>query len=114
MLGLLREALAFRDRLEQVKARVASPGFEWYPYGSLNNFFPIEKLLTSAGRDLPGLAAGLPVVDVGCADGELAFFLESLGCQVSVYDQPATNHNGMRGVRTLKEALRSTIEILEV
>ncbi len=110
---LVREALAFRDRLDAVKARVRREAWNWYPYGSLNNFFPIEKLLAGAGWDLYDLTGSGPVADIGCADGELAFFLESLGCQVAAIDQPSTSHNGMRGLRALKSALRSSLEIVE-
>lgn len=54
-----------------------------------------------------------PVLDVGCGDGDLAFFLESLGSTVRAIDYGPTNHNQMRGVRTLKTALNSSVEIYE-
>jgi len=54
------------------------------------------------------------VLDMGSQDGELAFFLESLGYQVIAADHPAYNHNGMRGIRALKAALNSTVEIHEI
>jgi SAM-dependent methyltransferase len=55
---------------------------------------------------------GARILDIGCADGDLAFFLESIGFQVSAIDFPFTNFNGMRGIRKLKEALNSNIEIV--
>jgi hypothetical protein len=51
---------------------------------------------------------------MGSQDGELAFFLESLGYQVVAVDHPAYNHNGMRGIRALKAALGSAVEIHEL
>jgi hypothetical protein len=54
------------------------------------------------------------VLDVGCADGELAFLFESLGCKVSAVDHPLTNHNHMRGIRALQPLLDSAIDIQEV
>jgi SAM-dependent methyltransferase len=54
------------------------------------------------------------VLDLGAQDGELAFFLESLGYRVTAADHPAYNHNGMRGIRALKAALGSQIEIHEI
>ena len=54
------------------------------------------------------------VLDFGCADGDLAFFLESLGLKVLTFDHVRTNHNGMMGVRALKQALNSNVEIHEL
>jgi SAM-dependent methyltransferase len=50
---------------------------------------------------------------VGCGDGALAFFLESLGYTVYAIDNPPTNFNGMRGVRALREAFDSKVRIAE-
>ena len=72
----------------------------------------MEKLLTGANRDL--LDGRGRVLDMGSQDGELAFFLESLGYQVVAVDHPAYNHNGMRGIRALKAALGSAVEIHEL
>ena len=58
--------------------------------------------------------AGRKVLDLGCADGELAFFLESLGYQVTAVDHGVYNHNGMRGARALKAALGSAVELVEL
>jgi hypothetical protein len=72
---LVREALAFRDRLDAVKARVRREAWDGYPYGSLNNFFPIEKLLAGAGRNLYELAGVGPVADIACGDDSSAGWL---------------------------------------
>jgi hypothetical protein len=107
LIGLARD---FRRRLDAVKS-THSGGFEWYPYDSLSNLAHFDKLLSGQRRDIPALAAGKPILDAGCADGDLAFFFESLGCEVHAVDHPVSNHNGMAGVYTLKEALGSKIEI---
>ncbi len=96
-----------RRRVEQRRGRIA-----WYPYRSLSGLSLIEKLLTGPWRRLLALAGDDPVLDLGCADGELAFFLESLGLRVHAVDYPETNANGMEGVRALKEELGSSVEIL--
>jgi SAM-dependent methyltransferase len=57
---------------------------------------------------------GRKVLDLGCADGELGFFLESLGYQVTAVDHGVYNHNGMRGARALKAALGSSVELVEL
>ena len=107
-----RAALAFRTKLDRMKAANSLDGFEWYRYDSLSNFIHLEQLLTGENRDLRHLLTDKPVLDIGCADGDVAFFLESLGCAVTAIDYAPTNHNHMAGVRKLKEVLNSKIEIL--
>ncbi len=111
---LVREAERFRGELEQVKRRLGPQPFEWYRYDSLANINHIANLLTGANRDLAGVLKHKPVLDIGCADGDMAFFLESLGCEVTVVDYPFTNHNHMAGVHKLREALGSRIQILSM
>lgn len=106
-------AAQFETRLEECRRRVA-PDLEWYRYHSLANIAHIEELLAGSGYTLPGLLAEGPVLDIGCADGELAFFLETLGVTVTAVDHPKSNQNGMRGVRLLKQALGSCVEIRQV
>ncbi|HXK05355.1 MAG TPA: class I SAM-dependent methyltransferase [Verrucomicrobiae bacterium] len=109
---LIGEARRFGERLRAVKRGLGETGFEWYPYDTLSAFQHLEKLLTGANR---GLFTGSGrVLDVGAQDGELAFFLESLGYHVVAADHPAYNHNGMRGIRTLKAALGSCVEVHEI
>jgi SAM-dependent methyltransferase len=112
IVSIKAEARRFEDRLREVKRRLADPGFEWYPYDTLSAFGHLEKLLTGANREL--LTGRGRVLDLGAQDGELAFFLESLGYQVVSVDHPAYNHNGMRGIRSLKAALGSSVEVHEI
>lgn len=63
---------------------------------------------------LIGNSEGESIADIGGADGDLAFFLESLGYQVDFVDHAPTNANGLRGVRTLRKALNSAITINDV
>lgn len=53
-------------------------------------------------RHLLDLADGESVAEIGTGDGDLAFFLESMGRQVDIIDHATTNLNGMRGVRLLQ------------
>ncbi len=103
----------FRARLAAAKAALPQ-SIAWYPYDSLANFDHLNSILTGARRNLLDLAGDRPVLDVGCADGDVAFFLESLGCKVHAVDHYLPNHNGMAGVRALRRALGSEIEIHEV
>lgn len=106
-------AAAFRATLQTVKASVPGRDFNWSPYNRLDDLVHLERLLTGARRFLLDLIGSDPVLDVGCADGDLSFFLESLGCRVTAADNPLTNPNGMRGVRALKTALQSGVELCE-
>ncbi len=69
-----------------------------------------REIDVGAGR-LQEMIGGAPVVDVGCGDGDIAFFLESMGAEVDAVDHPLTNYNRMEGVRALKRALGSKIGI---
>lgn len=108
---LVKCADEFGLTLEGVKNRIHPRSFEWYPYSSLSNLRTLDRLLTGPSRFLLNLAGGKPVLDVGCADGDLSFFFESLGCRVQAIDNPVTNYNAMRAVQALKTELRSDVEI---
>jgi len=110
---IAERARDFRQTLRTAQQRIGNAGFEWYPYDTLAALDHLDKLLTGGDRFL--LSPGdRRVLDLGCGDGELAFFLETLGYQVAAVDHPLYNHNGMRGVRALKAALGSAIEIHEI
>jgi SAM-dependent methyltransferase len=108
--SLYDSAALFFERVLEIKAGLNVP-FEWYPYNTLANAEHLERLLANSSLVLENLVKGRLVLDVGCGDGEWSFFLESLGAQVHAVDCPITNHNAMAGVRTLKEALGSRLEI---
>lgn len=111
-----RRAASFQRRLDEARHNIERRGrrIAWYPYRSLSGLANLDKLLTGERRRLLELAGDDPILDLGCADGELAFFLESLGFCVHAVDYPETNCNNMEGVRALKEELGSSIEILGV
>lgn len=111
---LIERGDAFAARLREVKEQVIPRDFEWYRYDSMGNLNHLDALLTGEHRDIVGLAGGDPVLDFGCADGDLSFFLESLGLRVVAFDHGRTNHNGMMGVRALKQQLGSKVEIHEL
>lgn len=108
------QARSFDRELGAQKQRAAPAEFEWYPYGTLDNFVHLDRLLTGENRRLLDLAGGLPMADIGAADGDMAFFLESLGYHVDAVDYPPTNFNSCRGIRLLKQVRNSDIGLLEV
>jgi tRNA (mo5U34)-methyltransferase len=104
---------AFQLKLEKVKRSLWKQEFPWYPYDTFGYAKPLDALLLpNAGDLLKKLADDLPVLDIGCGDGAFSFFLEDfLGAPVDAIDYPPTNHNGMRGIHRLKEALGSAVRI---
>jgi tRNA (mo5U34)-methyltransferase len=103
----------FRSELEHRKQELAPSDFGWYPYGTLSNFFILNQLLTGVNRDFLDVVGDGLIVDIGAADGDVAFFLESLGHRVHAADFPPTNFNSCRGMRLLKQTLGSNVEIQE-
>ena len=104
-------ALQFMTEIDALKASI-DPEFPWYPYGSLNNFIHLKPLFEA--HPLDQLLGGRPALDIGAADGDLAFFLERLGHPVEVIDHAPTNFNGLRGARRLAGQLRSSVVIHDI
>lgn len=114
ILEITQKALEFRTHLDAVKQGLAPADFSWYPYGTLDNFYVIEKLLHGDTRRLLELVGTAPIADIGAADGDTAFFMETIGCRADIVDFPPTNFNGCRGARALKAALDSNVAIHEI
>lgn len=108
---LAQEAGRFKSKLEGLKVELQSTAFQWYPYDSLSCFLHLDRLLKGENRILDNLIRDDMVLDVGCADGDLSFFLESLGCKVRAIDCPATNYNFMLGLGALRTALDSCVQV---
>lgn len=106
-------AQRYRRELEKKKKELNPVDFGWYPYGTLNNFHLLSQLLTDENRSFIDRVGDGLIVDIGAADGDTAFFLESLGYRVHMADYPPTNFNGCRGARLLKQEFHSAVEILE-
>ncbi len=108
---LRKKAQEFGRHFADVKSKQVVD-FGWYPYGTLSNFEHLKRLLDADQNVLELLGAG-PLLDIGAADGDMAFFLETLGYQVQVVDNAPTNYNSCRGLRQLKTALNSSVSIFE-
>ncbi len=104
---------AFREELNLLKQQLGGRGFDWYPYDTLSSLIHLDRLLTGPNRFLFG-EKRLRILDVGCQDGDLSFFLERLGHDVVTLDHPLYNHSGMQGVRALRDALGSRIQLVEI
>jgi tRNA (mo5U34)-methyltransferase len=102
------------ERLRTARTAIGS-GIPWYPYDILGNVFHMGTMLSDQNRDLERLAQGLPVADIGAADGDLAFALEDLaGWQIDIVDTAATNMNGLDGARALRDHLGSRVDIHDI
>jgi hypothetical protein len=112
--GLVADLPDHRRRLADARSAIGD-SIAWYPYDILGNLTHVDQLLHDEHRDLTRLAQGLPVADIGGADGDLAFALErSCGWTVDMVDTPATNMNGLRGARALAEHLGSSVRIGDI
>ncbi|HTI10172.1 MAG TPA: methyltransferase domain-containing protein [Puia sp.] len=108
---LEQQSSVFSKKMEAVKAKI-NPSFPWYPYGSLNNFIHLKNIFDKYPLD--SLAKkGSKTLDIGAADGDLAFFLESLGYQADIIDYPPTNFNHLQGAKHIKQHLGSLMDIRE-
>lgn len=111
--SLVKQAFDFNETLDKIKAN--HDEVDWYPYGTLNNFGHLAALLGGEQLDkLPELAGGKPMVDVGAADGDTVFFMESLGYQADAVDYPPTNFNGCQGFKVLREVRGSNARLHEI
>jgi hypothetical protein len=114
----LRERAAqFGRHLDAVKSRTEPPPWGWYPFKTLPGFIDLfDQLLTGENRKLIEAPAELRVADIGAADGDLSFFLESVGFQVDLFEGGASwvSDRRMLPPRRLKEALGSEVELHEI
>jgi tRNA (mo5U34)-methyltransferase len=111
--SVLRQMNSFAPRLAQIKKTNTVEG-GWYGYDIMGNLVHLERLLTGENRRILDRLENKAIADIGCADGDLGFFMETLGFQVDFVDWPATNWNGMRGVSRLVELLDSRATVNQV
>jgi tRNA (mo5U34)-methyltransferase len=108
---------ALGDQVERLRTARTQLGDDipWYRYDILANIVHVDGMLTGENRDLGRLAQGLPVADIGAADGDLAFAIEDVaGWEVDIIDTSATNMNGLRGARALRDHFGSGVEIHDI
>ncbi len=102
---------SFAIRLKEIKER-ADVDFLWYRYPILDNIVHIEPLIKEEYDFL--FEPGNRYADIGGADGDLAFYLETMGNQCHLYDHGPTNMNNLRGATYLRHVLGSKVEIIDI
>jgi tRNA (mo5U34)-methyltransferase len=110
-------AVEFARLLDEVKATAEAPQWGWYPYKILPAFIDqLDSLLTGESRRLFEEPAGKRIADIGAADGDLGFFLETVGFQVDLIDGGDESIRELRLLppRLLMKALDSKAEIYGV
>lgn len=111
-LTLREQAKKFQEHLAAVKSYTPlDPRVTWYPWQTLGQIEVLDKFLQGDTAALLHMIGRDPALDVGCGDGDIAFFLESLGARIDAIDQAPTNYNALLGVHALKQALGSAIRI---
>src|ERR1051326_1498200 len=107
-------ASEFQDRLTSIKRAHPLDRVEWYPWPSLPQMQVLDDFLRGDVEKLRSLIGSAPVLDVGCGDGDVGFFLESLGARVDAIDHAPSNYNALLGVEALKRLLGSRMNFYAV
>jgi tRNA (mo5U34)-methyltransferase len=106
--------LVFEKILSGAKSKLpfSDPKKYWYPYKTLASILEFELILTGEHRDIIQLIGDKPFADIGAADGDLGFFIESHGVKnVHIIDHAPYNCNSLEGARRLKQFLNSSVSI---
>jgi tRNA (mo5U34)-methyltransferase len=110
---LCQRAQEYRSILEAKRHAIAPSSF-WYPYETMANFGFINRLLHGNNRTLFRDIDPKRAADIGGADGDVSFFMEQEGWDMTLIDNPSTNWNGLKGARLYKDTIGSTTKIVEM
>ena len=113
LFDLTTKALDFRKNILEKKLHLA-PKIYWYPYDTLAVISQLADTLTDSNREIFELIKDKPIADIGAADGDLAFFMESVGVESDIIDFSRTNFNQLNGARALKKVLPSSVNIYDL
>lgn len=103
--------LAFAEKLKTIKTE-SQTDIRWYKYDTMSNLGHLRPMISPQVDAI--FSNGKTIADIGAADGDLAFYLESLGYHCDIYDFASTNMNGLRGAKFLKETLSSSNNIFNI
>lgn len=105
----------FHKRLVETKERhPLGDGSTYYPWGTLHIIPQILPTIDQYGMDLKACVEGKDILDLGCGDGDLSFFLELFNpSRIVAIDKSEFNHNRLQGFRVLREAFGSHVELVD-
>jgi SAM-dependent methyltransferase len=105
----------FSTLLDDIRNRTPlTPPHRYYPYGTIHIIPQILPVLDDNGIDLKAHVENKSILDLGCGDGELSFFYESLGAKHLVaIDKKDFNGNHLEGFRALRTVLGSRVELID-
>jgi len=104
----IRRGELFAEELEKKK----TTEINWYPYNSISNIYHINDLIPREFLMEILNGKNFEILDIGAADGDIGFFMESLGCSVDFLDNPPTNYNSCKGLHKMKYLLNSNANII--
>lgn len=108
---ILERSNTFKIYIEELKKEI-NPSFPWYPYGILNNFIHLRAMFNKF--PISSLSSEQNILDIGAADGDLAFFLETLNYNLDIIDFGPTNFNNLKGAHLIKDKINSKVGIYEI
>ncbi len=102
----------FTARLSQLKAQ--NPQIPWYPFKTADKVNLISWVTGYFDQVQVGFLSERPrAVDIGAADGDLAFLFEAVGCDVVAIDNAPSNYNRCDGIRSMQQFLGSRVTLIE-
>jgi len=99
----------FDSGLEKLKRQT---DIRFIPWKTLHNLREIAPLIPESYDIL--FSPPKKIADIGAADGDISFFLESNGHICDMYDYAAINWNGLRGARAIKQMRNSNVRIFDM
>ena len=79
--SILKEALEFKEKIKKIKNQNTPEGFTWYGYGTLDNLWLVDQLLSDNSKEKLYDFKGKLIADIGAADGDLGQFLAENGAE---------------------------------
>ncbi len=112
--NLIEACIGWKSKLEKIKSNPPPGNFSWYGHDILSNLWHLQSLLSEPNARLLDKVSDDFIADIGAADGDLSYFLFSLGYKVDIIDWPDTNWNRLQGAHVLGEILQSPVEIHKI
>ena len=103
-----------RLKLQDLKRRVEVPDYGWYPYESILALPVLLDLLDPSIDEIGEAITTSGMVDLGCADGDLAVFFSSIGCRIDAIDHAKTNYNQLRGLQIARNTLAPGMALFDI